>query len=434
MSTPADPIVLDRERRLAWFRDARFGMFVHWGLYAQLGRHEWAMNLERIPVAEYEQLADRWQPDPGCIRRWAKMAREAGMRYMVLTAKHHEGFCLWDSQLTDYTAVQRGPRRDLIAEYVEAARAEGLKVGIYYSLVDWHHPDGMQCARDEEARQRFVAYTHGLVRELMTNYGTIDILWYDGNWPLDAAGWESERLNAMVRECQPDILINDRAHLPEDFGTPEQHLTPSGDGRAWEACMTFNESWGYTPIDTGYKDAAAVLTMLRQVAATSGNLLLNISPMPDGRVPQEIVTALGQVGNWLRRNGRAIYQADEWMHQDFMLTGGFTRRGNTAYYHVNRWPGEALVIGGFITPVTRVRFHNGAEIAFEQTPDRLILQDLPILPPDYPVTVIEIECPTEPMQQHGFGMVIFNRENVWATVTPEMTDLPTAPVPFGSKY
>ena len=277
----------DRQRRLQWFRKARFGMFIHWGLYSQLGRHEWVMNRERIPVQEYEKLAATFKPRPQVAREWARLARESGMRYMVMTTKHHEGFCLFDSKLTDYNAARQGPGRDLVAEYVEAARSEGLRVGFYYSLMDWHHPDGARCAKDEAARRRFVDYIHGQVRELCTNYGKVDILWYDVNWPLSVEGWEAAKMNAMVRSLQPDIILNNRSGLPEDFGTPEQHIVPERGGRMWEACMTMNDSWGYTPIDKNYKTPAQVVGMLRQVAAGGGNLLLNIGPAPDGSVPPE---------------------------------------------------------------------------------------------------------------------------------------------------
>ena len=184
-------VVADRLRRMKWWTDARFGMFVHFGLYSQLGRHEWVMNRERIPVKEYEKLARTFNPAPGSPREWAALAKKAGMKYMVMTTKHHEGFCLWDSKLTDYNAVKRGPGRDLVAEYVDACREFGLKCGFYYSLMDWHHPDGLAGSSDEPARRRFIDYTHGLVRELMSNYGKVDILWYDVPAPLKNADEET---------------------------------------------------------------------------------------------------------------------------------------------------------------------------------------------------------------------------------------------------
>ena len=209
---PTTSTVEDRERRMKWWHEAKFGMFIHWGLYSTLGRHEWVMENEGIPVAEYEKLAPKFKPVPNAARAWAQLARRAGMKYMVMTTKHHEGFCNFDTKLTDYCAPKQGPGRDLVREYVEAARAEGLRFGFYYSLMDWHHPDGARCKTDEAARKRFVAYIHGQVRELMTNYGKVDVLWYDVAWPLDAKGWESVEMNQMVRKLQPDIIIN----LPKD--------------------------------------------------------------------------------------------------------------------------------------------------------------------------------------------------------------------------
>jgi alpha-L-fucosidase len=398
----------DRKRRLEWFLAARFGMFIHWGLYSQLGRHEWVMNRERIPVAEYEKLAKTWKPRPNAAREWARLAKKAGMRYMVMTTKHHEGFCLFNSELTDYCATKRGPKRDLVAEYVEAARAEGLRVGFYYSMMDWHHPDGAACKHDEAARRRFIDYIHGQVRELCSNYGKVDIMWYDVSWPLDAEGWESARLNAMVRQLQPDIIINDRSQLPEDFGTPEQHITPEKGGRAWEACMTFNDSWGYTPIDTTYKNAWQVVSMLRTVAAGGGNLLLNIGPTPEGDVPPICRRELLKVGKWMDEYGPAIYEASDPMQQEWMITGAFTRKGNTAYYHCNRWPGKGLAIGGLRTKVKTARLMNGPKVKFTQTEDRLVLRGLPAEAPSPLATVIELVCESEPVQVLGAGHVLID--------------------------
>jgi len=240
---PTTSTVADRTRRMQWWHAARFGMFIHWGLYSVLGRHEWVMENEGIPVSEYEKLAPQFKPKPNAARDWARLAKRAGMKYMVMTTKHHEGFCNFASNLTNYCAPKQGPGRDLVKEYVDAARGEGLRVGFYYSLMDWHHPDGAMCKTDDAARRRFVDYIHGQVKELMTNYGKIDILWYDVAWPLDAKGWESVEMNTMVRKLQPDIIINNRSKIPEDFDTPEQRIEASAN-RPWESCMTLNDSWG----------------------------------------------------------------------------------------------------------------------------------------------------------------------------------------------
>ena len=291
----------DREARMKWWHEARFGMFIHWGLYSQLGRHEWVMENEGIPVAEYEKLAASFHPKPNAARDWARLAKQAGQKYMVMTTKHHEGFCHFDSKLTNYCAPKQGPGRDLVKEFVEAARAEGLRVGFYYSLMDWHHPDGARCATDEQARRRFVDYIHGQIRELLTNYGKIDILWYDVNWPLDVKGWESEKMNEMVFQLQPQIIVNNRNGLAGDFATPEQ--TIRADARAWESCMTMNGSWGYHQADTDWKTPRTIVRNLAQCAHDAGNYLLNIGPRADGSVPEESVKILAATGKWLERNG-----------------------------------------------------------------------------------------------------------------------------------
>ena len=309
------------------------------------------------------------------------------MRYMVMTTKHHEGFCLFNSALTDYNTVKHGPGRDLVAEFVEATRAEGLKVGLYYSLTDWHHPDGLRCRSDEAARRRFVDFTHGQLRELMTNYGKIDILWYDGSYPLNAESWEAEKLNRMVHSLQPGIIINNRAGLAEDFGTPEQNITPEKVGRMWEACWPMNDSWGYTPIDKNWKSAWHVLRMLRTVAADGGNLLLNISPSPEGDVPPESVKVLNQVGRWMKKYGPTIYEAtDRWIplnpDPNWTWTGQvafeYTLKGSTIYMHVNRWAGSTLPVGALINKVKSARFYNGHEIKFTQKGQQLLLEGLPV--------------------------------------------------------
>lgn len=401
----------DRDQRMKWWREARFGMFVHWGLYAQLGRHEWVMNRERIPIAEYEKLAGTWKPKERPAREWAKLAKQSGMKYMVMTTKHHEGFCLWDTKQTDYNAKKHGPGRDLVLEYVEACREFGLKVGFYYSLMDWHHPDGANCAKDEAARKRFIEFTDGCVKELCTNYGKIDILWYDVSWPLRSPElWESARRNAMVRKLQPDIIINNRSQLPEDFGTPEEHVTAEGKGRDWEACMTFNGSWGYMPSAIDWRPVREVISMLRTAAGGQGNLLLNIGPKPDGSVPEEAYERLIPVGKWLEKNGEPVYgQVDRAEGLEWMPTGNWTRKGNTLYYWCSRWSGKELAIGGLLTKVKKASIvATGESVAFEQTENRLILKGLPEKNPDdiAGVSIIKMECESEPRQALGAGCVI----------------------------
>jgi alpha-L-fucosidase len=390
----------DRERRMKWWHEARFGMFIHFGLYSVLGRHEWAMEMEGIPVAEYEQLAKRFNPKPNSARAWARLAKQAGQKYMVMTTKHHEGFCHFDTKLTDYCAPKQAAGRDLVKEYVDAARAEGLRVGFYYSLMDWHHPDGALCATDEQARRRFVDYIHGQIRELLTNYGKIDILWYDVAWPLDAKGWESEKMNAMVFELQPDIIVNNRNKLPGDFATPEQKI--QADERAWESCMTMNGSWGYQKADDDWKTPKTIVRNLVTCAHDTGNYLLNIGPKPDGSIPEESVKILTSVGKWMDRNGPAIYQSEKCQPRRSALAG-FTRKGNTLYMHVHFWPGEAVSLGGLMNQVKSARLlASGHDVKFEQDKFRVRFLNLPAKAADEPVTTIAIECDGAPKQDTDF--------------------------------
>ncbi|HTT62986.1 MAG TPA: alpha-L-fucosidase [Bryobacteraceae bacterium] len=391
----------DRERRMRWWHEARFGMFIHWGLYSVLGRHEWAMEEEGIPVAEYQLLAKRFTPEPNAARAWARLAKQAGQKYMVMTTKHHEGFCLFNTRHTDYCAPKQACGRDLVKEFVEAVRGEGLRVGFYHSLMDWHHPDGARCLHDEAARRRFVDYVQGEIRELMTNYGKIDILWYDVAWPLDAAGWESEKMNRMVFELQPDIIVNNRNKLPGDFSTPEQEIRSAQSGRAWESCMTMNDSWGYQAADDAWKTPKQVVRNLALCARDGGNYLLNIGPRGDGSIPENSVRILTAVGHWMERNGPTIYETEPCRVRSSEFAG-FTRKGNTLYMHVHFWPGETVALGGLVNKVLSAKlFASGQPVEFEQEPFRVRFKNLPKNPPDDPVTVLAIECDSEPVQDTG---------------------------------
>jgi alpha-L-fucosidase len=389
----------DQQRRMKWWHDAKFGMFIHFGLYAALGRHEWAMENEAIPVAEYQKFTAGFNPAPGAARAWARLAKAAGMKYMVLTSKHHEGFCNWDTKLTNYNAVNYGPRRDVIKEFVEAGRAEGLRVGFYYSLMDWHHPDGARCDTDRAARRRFVDYTHGLIRELMTNYGKIDILWYDVSWPLDADGWESEKMNQMVFGLQPDIIVNNRNRLAGDFSTPEQTIKAETGGRAWESCMTLNDSWGYQRADDNWKDPRTVIRNLITCARDGGNYLLNIGPQPDGGIPPESARILTAVGEWVHRNGDTIYGADICQPHTSQYAA-FTRKGRTLYMHVYFWPaGGDIAISGLKQKVLSAKIlKTGAALSVVQDGFRTHITGLPQTAPDAPLTTIVLECDGVPEQ------------------------------------
>jgi alpha-L-fucosidase len=391
-----------RAERMAWWREARFGMFVHFGLYSVLGRHEWAMSLEDFPISEYEKLANQFNPQSGAPRKWAELAVKAGMKYMVMTTRHHEGFSLWDSKVNPYNSVNYGPKRDIVREFVDACREFGLKIGFYSSLMDWHHPDGWRSAFDTQARQRFNAYLTELNRELCTNYGKIDILWYDVALPMTHwEGWDSLERNQMVRALQPHILINDRSRLDEDFGTPEEHVTALD--RDWEACMTFNGlSWGYVDSNQAAPysyNAQGIIKMLNIAAGGGGNLLLNIGPTPDGSVPPEAVEPLTTVGRWLAENGAAVYGKKQKFGNWAAGSGvaGHSLEGSSYYLWTRIWPkGGEMGLGGILTPVRSVRLlKDGTPIQFEQRGHRVLLKNLPTTPPDthagVSVLVVEFE-------------------------------------------
>jgi len=399
LSSSAQPLSSpppDHERRIQWWREAKFGMFIHWGLYSILGREAWAMGDEDIPLAEYEKLTPQFQPKPNAARDWVRLARDAGMRYMVMTAKHHEGYCLFDSKLTDYCATRRGPGRDLVREYVDAARAEGVRVGLYYSLMDWHHPDWLRAKGDHAARQRFVDYTHGQLRELMSNYGKVDILWYDMPVPLDAIGWRSQEMNDMVLRLQPDIVINNRNLLTGDFSTPEQSTQAAKDD--WESCMTINDSWAYLAGDNNWKSPQHLIQNLVECARDGGNYLLDIGPMADGSIPAPSRERLSAIGKWLKRNGEAVYGTQRCLFPHGNI-GVYTRKGKTLYIIIYFWPGNTMTVGGAQFKVKSARFlSSGDTVAFVQNGSQLVFSGLPAQAPDDPITVIAAECDSEPIQ------------------------------------
>jgi alpha-L-fucosidase len=394
--------------RTEWFDNARFGMFIHWGLYSLVGRGEWVMNREQIPAAQYRKLLKRFDARDYDPAAWAALARDAGMKYMVLTTKHHEGFCLWNSKACAYNATASEARRDLLAEYVTAVRNAGLKVGLYYSLGDWHHPDWVRGfsgdAGSARARERFMDYTHELVRELMTGYGKIDILWYDLPQNYSAAQWRSVELNAMARSLQPHIIINNRAMTTEDLGTPERHITASGGGRMWESCITLNDSWGYTAADTDWKSAREVVLMLADVASGGGNLLLNVGPDGHGRIPQASVDILRQVGRWVRRNGESIYGSQR-HRMSWNLWGASTAVGNNLYVHLKRYFAPTLTIGGLLPKARSAEvLGTGQKLSLKRVGRQTIIGGLPVAQPDELAPVVKVELDAPPAQDFLIGV------------------------------
>ncbi|MCI8623074.1 MAG: alpha-L-fucosidase [Provencibacterium sp.] len=330
-------------RRMQWYLHDRFGMFIHWGLYAIPARGEWVRSTEQISVEDYQPYFDEFNPVDFDPKKWARAAKEAGMKYAVLTAKHHDGFCLFDSRLTDYKSTNTPCGRDLVREYLEAFRAEGIKVGLYYSLLDWHHPDyphygdRQHPMRFNEAFKdysyqfdRYLDYMHGQVEELCRDYGKIDLFWFDFSYDgMRGEKWRATELVRMIRRYQPDVLIDNRLEAsgegfgsmlsgnPEeysgDFVSPEQIIPPEGirdvNGKpvAWESCITMNNHWGYCAADKHFKPADMLIKKLVECVSKNGNLLLNVGPDAKGNIPEESLAILSRIGEWMKRNSASIY-------------------------------------------------------------------------------------------------------------------------------
>jgi alpha-L-fucosidase len=421
-----------KQERMAWWTDARFGMFIHWGTYAMAARHEWVQNREQIPAEDYQKYFEMFDPDLYNPTEWAKAAKDAGMKYFVITAKHHEGFCLWDSDHTDYKATKAPYGKDLLKPMVDAFRAEGLGVGLYYSLIDWHHDDYpvdrihpmrnskefRETTKDRDVK-KYADYLYKQVEELMTEFGQIDCLFLDYSFPgKDGKGhedWQSEKLLKMIRKLQPSIIINDRADLLDvpggwDFRTPEQFMprswvTVDGKKVPWETCQTFSGSWGYHRDEASWKSIRQLLVMLIETTSKGGNLLLNVGPTARGAFDDRAMDSLEGMGNWMKYHRRSIYScteapADFSTPQNCLLT--YNPKTNRLYVHVLTWPMKHLHLDGFsgkvkyaqlLNDASEIKFSNrkGAWMASEDSAEKATLSlQLPIVKPNVEIPVIEL--------------------------------------------
>jgi alpha-L-fucosidase len=417
-----------------WFTEARFGMFIHWGIYAIPARGEWVRSSERISVEDYQKYFDNFDPVDYDPKIWAKAAKEAGMKYAVMTTKHHDGFCLFDSKLTHYKAANTKAKRDLIKEYVDAFRAEGIKIGFYYSVIDWHHPDYPHYGdwyhpmRENEAYKgkthnfdNYLKYMHGQVEELCTNYGQVDIFWFDFSYgDMKGEKWKATELVRMIRGYWPDVLIDNRLEgsggehgslktdaTPQeyagDFISPE-HAIPleiprniKGEPILWESCITMNENWGYHATDKHYKPADMLIKKLVECVSKGGNLLLNVGPNAKGTIPPESMEILKQIAVWMKQNGESVYGCG-YAGMDKPEYGRITRKGNILYYHVM----ESQIGGVPLTGVNKNQIKRmwyaatGAEIKQHESwflhPDYANIRfgDSPLLP-DPVDTVVGVE-------------------------------------------
>lgn len=382
----------------AWFTHDRFGMFIHWGLYSMPARHEWIRNFEKIDIPEYQVYFDLFNPDLFNPRDWARQAAAAGMKYFVITAKHHEGFCLWDTKYTDYKAPNTPAGRDLLREVIEAFRAEGLRVGLYYSLIDWHHPD-FPIDRHHPLRERpdredlnrgrdmrrYAQYMRDQVTELLTNYGKIDVLWFDFSYPGENGkghdDWESEKLIRLIRRLQPDVIVDNRLDLPGsgDIVTPEQYVPENGmfdeNGKpvVWEGCQTFSGSWGYHRDETTWKSVKMCIGMLVNHVSRGGNLLMNVGPNSRGRIDDRAAARLKGYAEWMALNSRSIYgcgaaPAEFPAPPDCRYTWNpETRR---LYLHFFAWPFKQIFLPGLAGKVRYAQLlADGSEIIRNELSD-----------------------------------------------------------------
>ncbi len=414
-----------------WFVKDRFGLFIHWGLYSLPARHEWIRQYEKISDEDYETYFRHFDPDLYEPELWAKAASNAGMKYFVVTTKHHEGFCLWDTKLTDYKAPNTPAGKDLLRPLVNAFRAENMKVGLYHSLIDWHHPqftiDDLHSQRDHPDRakwnetrnqEKYAEYLRGQVRELLTDFGKIDILWFDFSYPnkegwigKGRADWDSEKLYEMVRSLQPEVILDDRLDLPDgwDVKTPEQYqprewIEVEGQKVVWEACQTFSGSWGYHRDEASWKSIDQLVQMLIDTVSKGGNLLLNVGPTGRGEFDARALDRLNGLGEWMKRHSRSIYGCTQAppefkTPQDCRLT--YNPDSKRLYVHVYAWPFVHLHLDGFAGKVEYAQLLNDAsevkmegiadwQAGHERKIENTLTLTLPVHKPNVTVPVIEL--------------------------------------------
>lgn len=419
-----------------WFRESRFGMFIHWGLYALPARHEWIKNIECITEEKYDKYFKYFNPTMYDAREWARQAKAAGMKYAVLTTKHHEGFCLFDTKYTDYNVMNTQYGKDIVKEYVDAFRAEGLKIGFYYSLIDWHHPDFTidqihPRRKDANAKElnegrdmkKYAKYMRDQVTELLTNYGKIDILWFDFSYEKNPNSpdwmtgkgkneWEAEELIKTARSLQPGIIIDNRTELEQDLWTPEQYQMlewvrhkESGELVTWEACQTFSGSWGYHRDEMTWKSPEMLIQMLINTVCIGGNLLMNVGPTAKGYFDKRAEKALGVYAEWMKYNGESIYGCTQ-AEPEFVAPRGTrltqSSDGKRLYIHLMEYPYAFLEFPGLADKIDYAQFlHDGSEVLYtlnkvehfsESTSEKnnMVAFKIPYVKPDVIVPVIEV--------------------------------------------
>ena len=369
------PYLKASDADMQWWKEARFGLFIHWGPVSIKGTEiGWSRGGERrgqggkgeIPVDVYDNLYKEFNPIEFDADAWVALAQEAGMKYLVFTSKHHDGFSMFDSQLTEYKITNSPFKRDVVKELADACHKAGLRVGFYYSPPDWHHPDYRTTTH-----AKYIEYMHGQLREICTNYGQIDIIWFDGLGGT-AQDWDSERLFKMIRELQPHVILNNRAGLPGDHDTPEQTIGRFQNDRPWESCITICRQWAWKP-DDKMKSLEECLDTLVRCAGGDGNLLFNVGPMPTGTIEARQVERLQEMGAWLRKYGESIYgtRGGPYMPGPW---GASTCKGNRVYVHVLDWPEEGLVLPPLPGKIVASSLLTGGAVTVSQTEDGIRME------------------------------------------------------------
>lgn len=370
-----------------WFKTARLGMFIHWGHSSQQECElSWPLvggvfslpHCQNIAIEEYHSTAKTFNPQAYKPTEWAKFAKKIGIQYAILTTKHHDGFALFHTQQSDFSIQNTPYKNDIVREFVDAMHAEGLKIGLYFSLIDWYHPDYPAFKETNKPYrfdkipqpipqkwEKYLEFMFNQIRELLTNYGEIDIIWFDGSWERTAEQWQTDQLLKMIRELQPHILINDRLPNCGDFETPEQFIPPQPPANLWETCLTMNESWGYNAEDKNYKSPRNLIHTLCEVAGKGGNLLLNVSPMSNGQIPPEQLELLTEISDWMSRYSESIIGTNPGL-EPWQFYGSSTRRENRIYLHLLMKPYETISVRGI--PIKHIKsvslLANGQELAY----------------------------------------------------------------------
>ena len=426
-------MIFDKKNNISekwkWFFAEKYGLFIHWGPYSMYGHGEQVLFRDHLDQVEYEKRACEWNPTEYDAKHWAEIAKKSGFKYACLTTRHHDGYCLFDTKYTDYSSAKQAPKRDFVREYVDAFREAGLKVGLYYSWLDWRIPAYyLGPERDPEGWESMKQYIYNQVEELMTNYGKIDYFWFDGLWPRDGFDIDSDNVVKMMRRYQPGIIVNNRLgynpeHINEnhkdggigaggaenlgDFSTPEHEIVASG--RLWESCQVSTwRLWGYTNGER-WRNSDYLLDMLCESVEKGGNMILNVGPDKDGKLPAEFEERALEIGKWLEKHGEVLFDVDGSDLTEFITRGRQTIKGNNLYLIIRFWDGEPQMrLADIVSEVQKVTLlTTGEELPFEQRDEVLYINNLPHESPDKLFPVIKIEFNESPRTNQ------WGRERLW---------------------